>query len=110
MCKKLPLVASGSCAITRSCCCSQSGLTGIDRITQRARSHDRSDRQTKRIVDEKVVVDAAAFGELQLRTYPTEHVMICADLVQLGIRPIEQHLQDDIVGERPYFSGAILAE
>ena len=63
-------------------------------------SESGSDRQAERVVDQQVVVDAAALGELQGAVAPAEHVVVDADLVQRRVGPIVQHLEHDVVRAR----------
>src|SRR5262245_20568810 len=66
-------------------------------------------REAQRVVHQQVVVDAAALGEFQLTPDAAEAVVIDADLVQLGVGPVEQDLHHDVVGARPDLA-VLLAE
>src|SRR6185312_6222304 len=59
-----------------------------------------SHRQAQRVVDQEIVVDAAPLGELERIADAAEFVVIDADLMQLGLRAVEQHLDDDVIGPR----------
>ena len=62
------------------------------------KSRPHSHRQTQRVIGQKVVVNAAAFGKLKLIADPAEFIVVDADLVHLGVWPVKQNLDDDIVG------------
>src|SRR2546421_6727558 len=61
-----------------------------------------SHRQTKRVIDQQAVIDTSSLGKLEDAAHPAEYVVIGPDLMQLGLGPVEQHLDDGIVGPRPY--------
>src|SRR5947209_13996649 len=60
-----------------------------------------SHRQAERIVDQQAVIDTSPLGKLEDAAHPAEYVVVGPDLMQLGLGPVEQHLDYRIVRPRP---------